>query len=116
MNQNFFTKQMLEEQYSYVLSRLIDCGNDNLLLSQVCYSAYLDLQFANELYTKEELVAMDITYIAVYYDLHQYYAGTTYGKSKEVYSNVKQYSKDRKFIEQMLRRAEHYLGQIGIAA
>lgn len=116
MNNNYFSKQLLEEKYSSVLSQLIECENDNLLLAQVCKSAFMDLVSTIDPYSIEEFTDMDIPYSRIYNDFYYYYTGATYGKSMEVCNIVEHYSNDKAFVEKMLKHAEHYLNSIGVAA
>ena len=116
MKKNYFTKQMLEEQYSTVLKGLVEVDNDNLILAQVCLNAYEDLVSTEGSYTIDELVAMDVPYSGIYNEFFHYYAGTTYGKSKQVCKHVAKYSKDKVFVEKLLKHAEHHLNKMEAAA
>ena len=116
MNKIFLNKQLLEEKYSSVLSQLVECGNENLLLAQVCESAFMDLLSTLDPNSIHESTDMNIPYSKIYIDFSEYYSGTTYGKSMEVCNIVEHYSNDKAFVEKMLKHAEHYLNSIGVAA
>lgn len=117
MKKIILTKQMLEEQYSTAMKGLVDCGNDDLLLAQVCYAALEDvINIPSNIHPWEEFVATDNMYNNLYNEFFHYYAGTTYGKSKEVCKHVAKYSKDKNFVEKLLKHAEHHLNKMEIAA
>lgn len=116
MNKTILTKQMLEEQYGTALKGLVECKDDNLILAQVCLNAYEDLVSIEGSYTIDELVAMDVPYSGIYKEFFHYYAGTTYGKSKEVCKHVAKYSKNKAFVEKLLKHAEHHLNKMEAAA
>lgn len=107
---------MLEEQYSTVMKKLVKCGNDNLLLAQVCSHAWKDVNLAlGGDGSFDELMEYGILG-TIYNDMFHYYAGTTYGSTKEVRQLVKMYSRDKPFVEKMMEHAIHHLNMIAEAA
>lgn len=107
---------MLEEQYRSVMKNLVKCGNENLLLAQVCSNAWEDVNLALQGDGSfDKLVEYGILG-CIYNDMFHYYAGTTYGSTEEVRQRVKMYSRDKSFVEKLMEHAIHHLNTIAEAA
>lgn len=107
---------MLEEQYGTAMNGLLECGNENLLLAQVCENAR---KYACDSITHCKTFKKMLEYgilSNLYNEFFHYFAGTTYGKSEEVCKHIEQYGNDKKFVNKLLKHSIHYCNKMEVAA